>query len=84
MLRFSTTKVVLMLAVSAFICLLAVPNLMAPETRNALREAIPGWVPSWLVPTQAVVLGLDLQGGSHVLLEVDFERSGAVAGGDPA
>lgn len=71
MLRFSTTKVVLMLAVTVFVCLLAVPNLMAPDTRNALREAIPGWVPSWLVPTQAVVLGLDLQGGSHVLLEVD-------------
>ena len=28
-------------------------------------------MPSFLVPTQGVVLGLDLQGGSHVLLQVD-------------
>ena len=30
-------------------------------------------LPSWIVPHQAIVLGLDLQGGSHVLLEVDTQ-----------
>src|SRR5690606_37579909 len=35
------------------------------------REALPGWLPQ-----PGLVLGLDLQGGSHLLLEVD--RSGIV------
>ena len=44
---------------------------MTREQRQAVPDCPPGWVPSWLVPTRAIVLGLDLQGGSHVLLEVD-------------
>jgi preprotein translocase subunit SecD len=44
---------------------------MGREERAAFQAAIPSWVPSWLVPTRAIVLGLDLQGGSHILLEVD-------------
>jgi preprotein translocase subunit SecD len=71
MLRFSTPKVVAILATVIIGCLLAVPSLMTRETRTAIQQSIPGWVPSWLVPTRAIVLGLDLQGGSHVLLEVD-------------
>jgi preprotein translocase subunit SecD len=51
--------------------LLAVPSLMTREQREAFRSSLPGWVPSWLLPSRAIVLGLDLQGGSHVLLEVD-------------
>ncbi len=42
--------------------LYAVPNLL---TRQQL-EALPAWV-----PVEQVNLGLDLQGGSHLLLEVD-------------
>ncbi|HEY0107190.1 MAG TPA: protein translocase subunit SecD [Rhizomicrobium sp.] len=42
----------------------------------ALPNALPGWVrakiPSWL-PSQTVSLGLDLQGGSHLLLEVELD-----------
>jgi preprotein translocase subunit SecD len=71
MLRFSRSKVIAILAIILFGCLLAVPNLMTSERRLALQQSIPGWVPSWLVPTRAIVLGLDLRGGSHVLLEVD-------------
>jgi preprotein translocase subunit SecD len=71
MLRFSTPKVIAILATVIIGCLLAVPSLMTRETRTAIQQSIPGWVPSWLVPTRAIVLGLDLQGGSHVLLEVD-------------
>ncbi len=33
--------------------------------------SLPGWFPSWIVPSRAIVLGLDLQGGSQLLLEVD-------------
>jgi preprotein translocase subunit SecD len=71
MLRFSTPKVLAIVATVLIGCLLAVPSLMTREQRTAIQQSIPGWVPSWIVPTRAMVLGLDLQGGSHVLLEVD-------------
>jgi preprotein translocase subunit SecD len=50
------------------VCLLGV-LLAAPNTvgRNVLDQ-----LPSW-VPTRQVSLGLDLQGGSHLLLEVDVK-----------
>jgi len=38
---------------------------------NALPEHLRQRLPSWL-PNQAVTLGLDLQGGSYLLLEVDL------------
>jgi len=51
------------------VCLLAVlysaPNMMGSKAR-AWMETLPGWM-----PTKTVNLGLDLQGGSHLLLEVD-------------
>jgi preprotein translocase subunit SecD len=71
MLRFSTTKILTIVAIVLYGCLLAAPNLLSPAQRTALARSIPSWVPSWVVPTQGITLGLDLQGGSHVLLEVD-------------
>ncbi|HEY8565376.1 MAG TPA: protein translocase subunit SecD [Beijerinckiaceae bacterium] len=71
MLRFSTPKTLAIIAVILYGCLLAAPNLLSREQRQALQRSVPSWVPSWVLPTQAVTLGLDLQGGSHVLLEVD-------------
>jgi SecD/SecF fusion protein len=71
MLRFSKTKIITTLGVVLIGLLLAVPSMMSREDRAAFQAAIPSWVPSWLVPTRAIVLGLDLQGGSHILLEVD-------------
>ncbi|VTZ25448.1 Protein translocase subunit SecD [Methylocella tundrae] len=66
MLRFATWKIVSILAMTAFAILVIVPSLLAPDTRAALISHLPKWVPA-----RAIVLGLDLQGGSHVLLEVD-------------
>ncbi len=43
--------------------LVALPNALPEHVRNRL--------PTWL-PNQAVTLGLDLQGGSYLLLEVDL------------
>jgi len=43
--------------------LFALPNFLSQETRASL----PGWMPS-----RPLTLGLDLQGGSYVLLEVDL------------
>ena len=44
--------------------LLALPNILSPE----LRAKLPGWLPD-----RAVTLGLDLRGGSHLVLEVDAD-----------
>jgi preprotein translocase subunit SecD len=66
MLRFPAWKIVSILAMTAFALLLIVPSLLSPERREALISHLPKWVPA-----RAIVLGLDLQGGSHVLLEVD-------------
>ncbi len=57
-------QVVLILAVLTIGAIFAAPNLLKRET----AEALPGWVPHLQVN-----LGLDLQGGSYLLLEVDLE-----------
>lgn len=62
MVQLSRWKIVV-LALSLVIGLLfAYPNALSPE----MRASLPGWVPK-----NALNLGLDLQGGSHLLLEVD-------------
>ncbi|WP_416897950.1 MAG: protein translocase subunit SecD [Minwuia sp.] len=64
MLHFEKWKI----AVIAVICLLGVaytiPNFLTQDT----RESIPSWLPS-----QSINLGLDLQGGSHMLMEIDTD-----------
>ncbi|WP_372426050.1 protein translocase subunit SecD [Salinarimonas chemoclinalis] len=74
MLRFKTSTTIAILVAVAFGMLLAMPNLLSQSQRDALAAATPSFVPSFLVPTQGIVLGLDLQGGSHVLLEVDVDE----------
>ena len=73
MLRFSSTKIALILIASFIGIMLAVPNLLSVAQRTAIENSIPSWFPKALIPTKAVTLGLDLQGGSHVLLEVDVQ-----------
>ncbi|AVF05488.1 MULTISPECIES: protein translocase subunit SecD [Devosia] len=60
------TAVILFVAIIGL--LFAAPNFLSKDVVDAL--------PDWL-PKQAMVLGLDLQGGSHLLLEVD--RDGIVS-----
>ncbi|WP_029004540.1 protein translocase subunit SecD [Azorhizobium doebereinerae] len=62
MLHFSRLKTALILVVTALGILFAVPNLLPASVLQHL--------PSWLASSH-VTLGLDLQGGSHILLEVD-------------
>jgi protein-export membrane protein SecD len=62
MLHFANWKIVLIAAVSLGGIVFAMPNVFGPRT---LAE-----FPSFL-PSQTVNLGLDLRGGSHLLLEVD-------------
>jgi protein-export membrane protein SecD len=61
MLHYSRTKTILTLLFIGLGLLLVVPNLLSPE----MRASLPGWA------QRTIVLGLDLQGGSHILLEVD-------------
>lgn len=71
MLRFSRFKVISILLLCLAAVIVTIPSLMTPEARRAMVQNAPAYVPNWLLPQRAIVLGLDLQGGSHVLLEVD-------------
>ena len=62
MIQLSRWKVTLVVLAAVFGVLFAYPNLLSP----AQRAALPGWLPK-----NALNLGLDLQGGSYLLLEVD-------------
>ncbi len=63
MLYFEKWKLILILGVCALGVIFALPNAFAPET-------LASW-PSFF-PKKQVSLGLDLRGGSHLLLEVDM------------
>ncbi len=68
MVYFAKWKVILVVALCLLSLVYAAPNLMN-------RAEVEQWgqdLPSWL-PTRTVNLGLDLQGGSHLLLEVETD-----------
>lgn len=71
MLRFSRAKIITTLAAILIGLMLAVPSFFSPEQRKGFVASLPSWFPTWIVPTRGIVLGLDLQGGSQLLLEVD-------------
>jgi protein-export membrane protein SecD len=62
MLQFSKWKITVILAIILAGIVFAAPNLI---NRDKL-DSLPGWIPKTVVS-----LGLDLQGGSHLLYEVD-------------
>jgi preprotein translocase subunit SecD len=64
MLRFPTWKVVVVLAICVAGFAFSLPNLFP----RAEMERMPDWLPH-----EQINLGLDLQGGSHLLLEVDLK-----------
>lgn len=68
MTRYTTTKTLLLAFVCAIGVLFALPNFFSDEWRTA------HW-PSFL-PQQTVNLGLDLQGGSHLVLQVGLDELG--------
>ena len=63
MLHFPRWKVALIVGSCLFFILLAIPSFLSDKARSQL----PGWMQG-----HAVNLGLDLQGGSQLLLEIDF------------
>ncbi|MGK2228226.1 protein translocase subunit SecD, partial [Devosia sp.] len=60
--QFSPVRTAIIIAVTLLGFFFALPSFL-PQT---VRDAWPSWLPS-----QTIVLGLDLQGGSHLLLEVN-------------
>ena len=60
--RTSKWAILVYVVVIIFGCIAALPNVLTP----AQREQFAGWL-----PVKPVTLGLDLKGGSHLVLEVD-------------
>ena len=67
MLQFDRFKIILIILVSLLGPLYALPNILSEDQRTWMAENLPGWMPS-----RAISLGLDLQGGSHLQLQVDM------------
>jgi len=63
MLDFPKWKIAIIFFISCFGILFALPNLFSDE----FLEEVPDWL-----PTKKINLGLDLQGGSHLLLDVNI------------
>jgi preprotein translocase subunit SecD len=62
MLQVARWRIILVLLATVLAIIFAAPNLLPENVRNTL--------PSWL-PSKTINLGLDLRGGSQLLLEVD-------------
>jgi preprotein translocase subunit SecD len=71
MLRFSRGSAIAILAIVAYGIILAWPNVWSEETRKWVKDKLPAWVPSAIVPHKAMPLGLDLKGGVYLMLQVD-------------
>ncbi|HEY8261186.1 MAG TPA: protein translocase subunit SecD [Methylosinus sp.] len=66
MLRFSKWKIIAVLALTLSAILVVAPSLVSPASLQTIAKALPDWA-----QPRTIVLGLDLQGGSYVMLEVD-------------
>ena len=66
MFRLAPWKVASILAMVVFAALLIVPSFLPAETVAAVESKLPSFI-----PFRQIVLGLDLQGGAHLLMEVD-------------
>ncbi len=64
MLNFSKTKIITILAVCVISCIYAAPSFLAQNPDSKISK---------ILPDQKVNLGLDLRGGSQLMLEVDFD-----------
>ena len=66
MLRFATWKLASVLALVAAAVLVILPSFMPAQAVDALAARLPSFI-----PLRQIVLGLDLQGGAYLLMEVD-------------
>ena len=66
MLRFAPWKLASVIALVALAVLLVVPSFLPSGAVDSLAARLPGFV-----PLRQIVLGLDLQGGAYMLMQVD-------------
>src|ERR1700689_5189008 len=66
MLRLANWKVASIFALIFCAALLVVPSFLSSDAVATLEAKLPSWI-----PVRPIVLGLDLQGGAHLLMEVD-------------
>ena len=64
--RFQRWKVFSILAMSLLALLIIIPSFLPETTRKSIQSALPSWV-----PLKVITLGLDLQGGAHLVWQVD-------------
>ena len=67
MLNFSKTKIIAIFLTCLIAFFYAAPSFIAQNPQNVLAKKM-----SNILPSQKVNLGLDLRGGSHLMMEVDF------------
>lgn len=70
MIQTARWKTLLIFAVCALGILYSLPTVTGPAGRSWMQETLPGWMQA-----KSVNLGLDLQGGSHILLQVDLSSA---------
>jgi preprotein translocase subunit SecD len=68
MVHFARWKIWLISAISVLSLLCAVPSFVDEKTQDQIRKIVPSFIPA-----SSVNLGLDLKGGSHLLLEADIQ-----------
>lgn len=68
MVHFARWKIILILLLTLAGVLYALPNALPRSVVESYTESLPGWVPG-----RKVNLGLDLQGGAHMLMRVEYE-----------
>ena len=69
MIHIARWKIILILAVCAFGIFYSLPNVIGAGARESMAKHLPSFLPS-----KTINLGLDLQGGSHLLLQVDLDN----------
>lgn len=65
MVHIARWKIILVILVCLLSVVYALPNVLGRDGADKMAASLPSWL-----PTRTVNLGLDLQGGSHLLLEV--------------
>jgi preprotein translocase subunit SecD len=68
MLTIPKWKIILVLCAVIFGVIFTIPTFVGREGRVWMQDNLPSWIPS-----KGINLGLDLQGGSHILLDIDFD-----------
>lgn len=68
MLNYPRWKTILIACVALFGIAFTIPNFVGKDGRAWIENNLPS-----IVPSQSINLGLDLQGGAHILLDVDFD-----------